>query len=181
MNFSDQPPSKHWAALKYQGEILAEVWFKPEGEPLALSFRIPQKSFQIPGIGERLTTESLLKAVNITKEEVESWRHGDSSHSGMDGSDTELNHAVAPPTQDDCDLSIHVRLKPPPQAIAPKDSCAQEISQAKWQDLEARWKTILGLEATIDSLRQRMEGLRTEMEASSKKTLATEEKANALN
>ena len=52
VNFSEQPPSKQWAALKYRGEKFAEVWFKPEGQPLALTFRIPQASFQIPGMGD---------------------------------------------------------------------------------------------------------------------------------
>ena len=75
MNFSEQPPSKQWAALKFRGEKIAEVWFKPEGEPFALTFRIPQASFQIPGMGQRLTTENLLKAVGLATEEVESWRH----------------------------------------------------------------------------------------------------------
>ena len=83
MSFSEQPPSKEWAALKYKGERIAEVWFKPEGEPLALTFRIPQKSFQIPGMGQRLTTENLLKAVAIATEEVESLHHECASHSGM--------------------------------------------------------------------------------------------------
>ena len=87
MNFSEQPPSKEWAALKLKGETLAEVWFKPEGEPLALMFRIPQKSFQ-SGTSPGLTTENLLRAVGIATEEVESWRHGDVSHSGMSGAAT---------------------------------------------------------------------------------------------
>src|SRR2546430_5966268 len=86
VNFSEQPPSKQWAALKYRGEKLAEVWFKPEGEPFGLTFRIPRESFQIPGMGQRLTTETLLKAVAIGIDEVESWRHGGVSHPGMNGS-----------------------------------------------------------------------------------------------
>src|SRR5712692_7676877 len=82
MNFSEQPPSKEWAALKLRGETLAEVWLKPEGEPLALLFRIPQNSFQIPGMGQRLTAENLLKAVAIATEDVESWRQGGVSDGG---------------------------------------------------------------------------------------------------
>src|ERR1700733_6748959 len=74
VNFSEQPPSKQWAALKYRGEKFAEVWFKPEGEPFDLTFRIPQRSFQIPGMDQELTTENLLKAVGVATEEVESWR-----------------------------------------------------------------------------------------------------------
>ena len=77
MIFFDQPPSKEWATLKYKGEKFAEVWFKPEGEPFALTFRIPHKSFQTPGISQLLTIENLLKAVNIVQDEVESWRKKD--------------------------------------------------------------------------------------------------------
>src|ERR1700757_5262482 len=97
VNFSEHPPSKEWAALKYRGETIAEVWFKPEGEPFALTFRIPQQSFQIPDMGQLLTTENLLGAVGIANEEVESWRHGGVSHPGMDGSNPELGHPLPQP------------------------------------------------------------------------------------
>src|SRR5215469_10829775 len=107
MNFSEQPPSKEWAVLKYKGEKIAEVWFKPEGEPFALTFRVPQKSFQIPDMGQLLTTENLLGAVAIANEEVESWRHGDVSHFGMDGSNPELGHPLSPPPQDATYLTIY--------------------------------------------------------------------------
>ena len=179
MNFSEQPPSKQWAALTYRGEKFAEVWFKPEGEPFALTFRIPQKSFQIPGMGQRLTTENLLKAVGLATEEVESWRHEGASHSGMNGSNSELRCPLPPP-QDVTHLSVYVSLKPPPQAVAPNESCEPAIPEAKWQDLEARWNIILGLEASVETLRISMESLRAEMEASSRKTLTSEEKVHAL-
>src|SRR5262249_1842382 len=78
-------------------------------------------------------------------------------------------------------LTIHVGLKPPPQAVVPNKSGEQEIPEAKCQDLEARWNAILGLEATIDTLRISMEGLRAEMEGSSSKMLTADEKLNALN
>jgi hypothetical protein len=181
VNFSEQPPSKQWAALKYRGETIAEVWFKPEGEPFALTFRIPQESFQIPGVGQRLTAENLLKAVAIATDEVESWRHGGASHSGMSGPDPELGHPLPPPPQDDTHLIIYVSLKPPPQAVAPDESREPEAPSAKWQDLEARWKAIEVLEATVDTLRQRMESLLAEMEGSLKKTLTADEKVHALN
>ncbi|HEY7427381.1 MAG TPA: hypothetical protein VH682_24315 [Gemmataceae bacterium] len=181
MNFSEQPSSKQWAALKYRGEKIAEVWFKPEGEPFALTFRIPQQSFHIPDRGQLLTTENLLKTVAIAIEEVESWRYGDVSHSGMNGSNPELRHSLPPPPQDVTHLNIYVSLKPTPQIVAPQENCEPEVPSAKWQDLEARWNAILGLEATIDTLRQRIESLRAEMEASSRKTLTTEEKVHALN
>src|ERR1700722_3966320 len=122
MNFSEQPPSKQWAALKFRGEKFAEDWFKPEGEPLALTFRIPQKSFQIPGMSQQLTTENLLKAVTVVPEEVESWPQGDVSHSGLDGSDPELGSPLPPPAPDVDHLDIYVRLKPPPQDVAGTES-----------------------------------------------------------
>jgi hypothetical protein len=181
VSFFEQLPSKQWAALKYRGERIAEVWFKPEGEPFALTFRIPQKSFQIPDVGQGLTTESLLRSVAIATEEVESWRHGDVSHPGMGGSNPELRRPLPPPPQDVTHLNVYVSLKPPPQVVAPKESGEPEIPSEKWQELEARWNAILGLEATIETLRLRMEGLRAEMEASSKERLTTDEKVHALN
>src|SRR5947209_6677902 len=86
VTFAEQPPSKQWAALKYGGEKIAEVWFKPEGESSALTFRILRESFHAPGLDQRLTVENLLKAVAISTEEVDSWRHGDAVHAGMNGS-----------------------------------------------------------------------------------------------
>jgi hypothetical protein len=180
VNFSEQPPSNQWAALKYRGDRFAEVWFKPEGQPFALTFRIPQESFQIPGMGQRLTAENLLKAVGIATEEVESWRHDGASPSGMDGPGSELGHPLPPPPQDVTHLNLYVTLKPPPRAVAPPESCAPEIPEAKWQDLEARWKAILGLEASMDTLRMSMEALRGELEASSRKPLTADEKTHAL-
>ena len=94
LNFSEQPPSKQWAALKYRGEKFAEVWFKPEGEPFALTFRIPQSSFHIPGMDQLLTAENLLKAVGITAEEVESWHHEGASPSGTNGPDSDLGRPL---------------------------------------------------------------------------------------
>ena len=174
MNFSELPPSKQWAALKYRGERFAEVWFKPEGEPLALLFRIPRESFRIPGMAEQLTIQNLLKAVAIEPEDVESWVYGDVSHSGMHGSNPDLRNALAPPPPDVTHLEIHVRLNPPLQAVARNEHGELELSSAHWEDLKARWKAILGLEATIDTLRMSMEGLLLEMEASLKKTLTIE-------
>jgi hypothetical protein len=180
VNFSEQPPSKQWASLKYRGEPFAEVWFKPEGEPYALTFRIPQKSFQIPGVGQRLTAENLLKAVGLATEEVESWRHEGASHSGMNGSNSELGHPLPAPPQDVPHLNLYVSLKPP-QAVAPTESTEPEVPEAQWQTLESRWNAILALEASMDTLRISMESLRAEMEASSRRSLTSEEKVHALN
>ena len=177
MNFSERPPSKQWAALKYRGEPFAEVWFKPEGEPFALKFRIPQKSFQIPRMGQLLTTENLLKAVAIAAEEVESWRDGTVSCSGI----AELRLPLAQPPQGLTHLEIYVSLKPPLQVVAPDKSSETQIPPEKWQHLEARWKVLLGLEASIDTMRIGMDGLRAELESSFKRTLTADEKLNALN
>jgi hypothetical protein len=168
VNFFEQPPSKQWATLKYRGEMFAEVWFKPEGEPFVLTFRIPTENFHFPGIASQLTIENLLKAIGISLQEVESWRDGDVSHSGASASDSELKNPLPTPPQDVAHLDIHVRLKPPTQ-----------MSSAKWQDLDARWKAILGLEATIETFRISMEALLTEMENLLQKTLTIEEKSYA--
>jgi hypothetical protein len=179
VNFSEQPPSKQWAALKYKGEKIAEVWFKPKGEPFVVAFRIPKESFQIPGMREQLTLENLLKAVAIVPEEVESWRHEDLSHSGMHGSNPLFRNTLPPPPQHVTHLEFYVCLKPPPQPVAHNETGELEISSAKWQDLETRWKTILSMEATMDTLRITMEGLLIEMEALWKKPLTMEEKTYA--
>jgi hypothetical protein len=181
VNFSEQPPSKQWAALKYRGEKFAEVWFKPKGEPIALMFRIPEGSFQIPGMGQRLTPENLLKAVGIAMEEVESWRHGGASPSAMDVASSEPEQPLPPPPPDLTHLTLYVRLKPPPQAVAPVECGEPESPEARWQDLEGRWKAVLDLEGSMDTLRISMEALRAEMEASTTKTLTTEEKVHAFN
>jgi uncharacterized protein YoxC len=177
MNFSEQPPSKQWAALKYRGEKFAEVWFKPDGEPFSLTFRIPRESFQIPALSSLLTTENLLKAVAIPPEEVDSWRHGDESRSGANGADPELGQPLPPP--DDDHLHIHVSLKSP--QVAGEATVDPDSPEAKWNDLKGRWRAILGVEGSIDNLRLTVEGIQTEMVSAAKQTLMTEEKVNALN
>ena len=112
----------------------------------------------------------------VSKEEVESWRNGDITHSGMDGSN---RRTTATATAKRSHVSIHVS-----EAAAP-DRCPQDSNErnslGKWQDIEARWKTILGMEIAMDGLRQRMEGLLAEMESSLNRALTSEEKVNALN
>src|SRR5262249_9362633 len=147
--FSKLPPSTQWAALMFRGERFAEVWLKPEGQPFSLTFRIPQKSFQIPGMGQRLTMENLLKAVGIAPEEVESWHHEGGQHSSANESVPSLNVPLSPPAQDAPHLILSVSLKPP-QTAGHHESGAPEIDEAMWQFLEDRWKLILGLEASLD-------------------------------
>ncbi len=179
MNFSEQPPSKQWTAMKYRGEKFAEVWFKPEGEPFALSFRIPRSSFHIPGIDQLLTTENLLMAVGLSAEEVESWHHDGASHAGISGSPEELAQPLPLPPQDVNLLNLHINLRQP-QTVVPSDDDSPEIPEARWQDLEARWNAVLGLEASIDTLRISMEILRSEMEGSIRHMLSADEKVHAL-
>jgi hypothetical protein len=181
VNFAEQPPSKQWAALKHKGETIAEVWFKPEGEPFTLAFRIPGQSFQIPGVGQQLTVDKLLKAVGIAAEEVESWRHEGAPQPVSNGPDSELGRPLSPPPQDVTHLTLYVSLKPPPQAVAPDEGAGPEVPEEKWQHLEARWNAILGLEASIDTLRMSMESLRNEMESSARRSLTADEKVHALN
>jgi hypothetical protein len=175
VNFSERPPSNQWAALKYRGEKLVEVWFKPQGEPFALTFRVPQTSFHLPGVGQFLTPENLLKAVGIAAAEVESWHHEGQSQSAA----PELGRPLSPP--DAAHLTIHVRLKSPLQAVAATAGGEADIPEARWQDLEARWDAVLRLEASVDTLRISMEALRGEMEAATRKMLTADEKVHALN
>jgi hypothetical protein len=195
VKFSEQPPSKQWAALKYRGETAAEIWFKPEGDPFAVMIRIPQRSFQIPDISQRLTADNLLRAVGITAEEVESWRHEGASDCAENGSPSELQQPLLPPAEEVSHLTLYVQLKPPaeaaaqessepeaPEAAGPTESGEQpEVAEEKWQELEARWKTILEMEASLDTLRISMEGLRGEMETASRTTLMGDEKIHAFN
>jgi hypothetical protein len=164
----------------FRGEPFAEVWFKPEGQPFALTFRLPQSSFHLPGMDQRLTIENLLKAVGVAADEVESWRDDDASRSCPTGPGSELGRPLSPPPQDVTHLNLYVSLKPPPQTVVPDEGREPEIPEATWQFLEERWKLILGLEAGVDNLRMSMEGLRTEMENASRATLTLEVKVNAL-
>jgi hypothetical protein len=181
VNFKEHPPSTQWAALKYRGETIAEVWFKPAGEPFALALRVPGESFQLPGLGQLLTMDNLLKAVGIATEEVESWRREGASQPGTRGPDAELNAPLSPPPPDQTHLNLYVRLKPPPPDAPPGEGRAPEVPEEKWQHLEARWDAILRLEASMDTLRLSMESLRSEMEAAARQSLTADEKVHALN
>lgn len=156
MRFSEHPPSKHWAVLKYRGERFADVWFKPEDDPHAVTFRIPQDSFHIPGMRDQLTIENLVRAVGISPDEVESVRP-----------DLDVATPLAPPGEETGFLEVVVRMKQ--NADAP----------AMWEELESLWKAILGQEAAMDTLRISMESLLNEMEAAWRKPLSMDEKTYA--
>jgi hypothetical protein len=181
MKFVDQPPSKQWVGLKFRGQDFAGVWFKPEGDPHALTFRIPRTSFDIPGMDQLLTTENLLKSIGIATGEVESWRLGETIHAGEDGSNAAFSELIAAPSADEEHLDIHLTLKSDPEATPAQAAPVPEVTQTRWQDLEARYKAIVSLEATMEGLRQRMESLRAEMEGAARKSLTGEERVHALN
>jgi hypothetical protein len=172
VNFLEQPPSTQWVGLKFRGEKFADVWFKPEGEPFALTIRIPQASFHLEGIGPLLTAENLVKAIGVPLETVDSWHRGDG-----DATNSELASPLKPP-QEATHLEVIVRMKPPAPAAGPTDNAV--FTPEKWRDFQARWTAILGMEATIDSMRKNLESLRVEMEGALKKSLNTEEKLHAL-
>ena len=160
VNFSEQPPSKQWAALKYRGEKFAEVWFKPEGDPLALTFRIPSESFQLPGMAQLLTIENLLKVVAIAPEEVASWRHGSDSTPGLGEAHAEPGQPLLPPPPGVPDLTIAVSLRPSPPVVPSEPGQESGNLLERLQELQSRWNAILGLEGAINALRQRAEGFR---------------------
>jgi hypothetical protein len=166
--------------LTFRGERIAEVWFKPDGEPWALVFRIPQSSFHDPGTGQRLTAEALLKAVAIAPDEVRSWICGTAAFSAPDDLGPNLTSPLPQPPHDVTHLEVYVRLKPTPEPVAPELADELTVVPAEWRDLEARWKAVLGLEAAVDTMRKNAEGLRAGLEASMRWTLTADEKVNAL-
>jgi hypothetical protein len=181
LNFYDKPPSTQWARLSHQGEPFAEVWLKPEGEPLGLMIRIPQMSFHNPAISEHLSIENLLKAMGLSVGEVESYLPDDGSQLGLPGYVAQLYLPLQPPPEHVSHLYLHVRLFPPIQEEAPSEGPVPADIMAKWRKLEARWNTILAMEVTIDTLRLRMEHLRAEVESASNKSMTSEEKMHAMN
>jgi hypothetical protein len=177
VNFSERAPSSEWEPLPHSGGEGAEAWFKPDGEPRTVVFRVPESRFQVEDITQQLTLEDLLTAAAVPAGDVDSWQFLDETHSGLDGTNLELKRLLPPPPPGETHLTVHVRLKPPAAGTAAGD---QEIPPEKWQALDAVWKGILGLEAAIDALRLSMDGLRIEMESSFKKTLNVDEKVHCL-
>jgi hypothetical protein len=180
VNFSERLPSSEWEPLEHPREEIADAWFKPEGDPLALVFRVPRSRFQVADLSQLLTVEDLLTAAAVANEEVDSWEFRDEAHSGMDGTNLELKRVLPSPPPDETHLTVRVRLKPPGRAAARTDGGAPDVPPEQWQALDALWKSILGLEAAIDALRLSLDGVRIEMEAAFKKSLNVDEKVHAL-
>jgi hypothetical protein len=162
--------------LTQRGEGIAEAWFKPDGDPLTLVFRVPEGRFQVEDITQQLTVEDLLTAASIPVEDVDSWQFRDESHAGLGGTNLELKRLLPPPPPGEPHLTVRVRLNPPAGA----EGGAPGVPTEEYQALEALWKTILGLEASIDAVRLGMDGLRMEMEAAFKKQLTADEKVHCL-
>jgi len=134
----------------------------------------------MPGIGERLTTENVLKAVGIATDEVESWGQGEAADPGPLDYHGDFSEPLPAPPDGCTHLIVHVRLKQAAPAAASNDGNVSEISPEKWQDIEGRWKAILGLEAAMDTCRRSMEGLVLELQSALKRPLAADEKVHAL-
>jgi hypothetical protein len=162
------PPSNHWAAVKHRGETLAEVWFKPDGQPWALTIRIPASSFTLPGLAPLLTPQNLLRSVGIAATEVAAC-----SCDGTAG--TDLYAAIPAPSRDVAHVTLTLQLRPP---AAPGESL---FTEAQWQDLQARWNNILIQEASLETLRITVEGVRSELEGLGRQQLAGIDKFHASN
>lgn len=173
MSFPEQVPPDGWTALERAGEEIAQVRFAPEGEPPALAFRVPRSRFLLD-LTEQLTVEDLLTAAAIPAERVESWRVGDESHDGRDGTNPELKHLLPPPPPGANHLLIRVRLNPAARAAGP------DVPPETWQVLDVLWKSILVLEAGIDACRLGLDGLRAELDGAFKRSLHVDEKVHAL-
>lgn len=180
MTFSEREPSSKWAALEYKGVALAEVWFKPDGDPLALHFRIPTGRPETTTVRSRLTVGALLKGVGVVADEVESCRLDGAADTGADEADLALNQPLPPNPPDGSSLTVRVRVKPPARAEVHATPSEEVIPLEKWQDLESRWKAVMTLEAGITSLRMSVESLRTELEGAFRQSLTLEEKNYAL-
>lgn len=119
VNSAEPPPSARWAALNYQGNLIARVLFDPEDEAFSVRFRIPADTFRIPGVSQLLTLLNLLKAVGIAAEQVDSWRQGDVSKVGMGGSNPELKRTLAPPPPGASHLDVDVCLTRAEASVGP--------------------------------------------------------------
>lgn len=179
MKIAAREPSSKWAALKHDGEVVAGVWFKPDGDPLALKFRIPQSRAEVSDFRSRLTLETLLKAVGVATEEVESWRLDDADPVTPEAAHV-LSQPLPPVPADAPHLTVHVRLKALAPAVPPIERSDEDIPLERWQDLESRWKAVMTLEAGVTSLRMSVESLRAELEGAFRQSLTLEEKNYAL-
>jgi hypothetical protein len=166
VNFPEQPPSTRWAALTFRGAKLAEVWFKPEYDPSAVLFRVPRATFDLAGVGPRLTADSLLKAVGLPAGGVEAV---------LVGADPGPELLEPLPRPDADHLEVLVRLKPPET-----DATDGPETAAGWDDLDAVWKSVLTIEAAVEAARKMVEGVKAEVESAARRSLAGDDKVYAL-
>lgn len=170
---AEMESSTDWATLTYDGDIVAEAWTMPDGDASTVVFLVPRARLESSEDRMPVTIDILLQAAGIPSVDIDSWRLGDDSLAG--DADSDRTTPLPLPTEDDDQLTIHVRLKPPPV-----DGGVEDVPLERWQALDLLWKAILSLESAIDTARMGMESLRNEMDSASKRPLAVEEKLNAL-
>ncbi|HMO36317.1 MAG TPA: hypothetical protein PKA06_09760 [Gemmatales bacterium] len=181
MKFAELPPSRQWSTLKYQGEIIAEVWFKPEGESELLTIRVPHSAVSSPVIQPLLTIANLLKSMGLSPEEVETIYGEDESKTKLSSYAITLKEPLAPFPESIDTLYLQVLFKATEATLNPSSITTTEVNQSLGQTISMLWNSILGIESTVDSLRQRMESLRGEMESVTKASLTSDEKLHAPN
>lgn len=181
MSFAEIDCSLQWGNLSFQGEVFAQVWFKPASMPNGLTFRIPQATFHHPAISPHLTIGNLLKAIGLDADAVQTWRTSDEAQNEIANYHVELLQPLPPLPSNTPQLYLHVLIKQPESTEAMSASSDPKQALIKWQELQARWNNILGMEVTIDTLRQRMESLKSEIESESARAMTTDEKLNSLN
>lgn len=175
VNFGDRPPSTKWATLTHKGEVVAEAWLKPNGDPHALTFRIPQDPSPASDLRRRLTSETLLRSVGVPAEDV-AWLRAEEVGDGV----ADLRQPLPPAPPGAPYLTVRVRLKPPAPPSPPVEPSGDDIPLEQWQDLDARWQAVLALEAGITALRMSADGLRAELESAARGGLTSEDKMHAL-
>jgi hypothetical protein len=180
LDFAEVPPSRQWQALKYRGEPCAEVWFKPENQPLALAFRVPRASFDNEELAELLTAANLLGSVGISVELVDSWRIENAGGKATADAPPTLEASLPRPEEQAEQLHLLVQLKPTPKEVAQSES-PSDIPEAKWNEIESRWNAVLGLEASLETLRISVEGARAELDSASRRVLTGDDKIYAMN
>jgi plasmid stabilization system protein ParE len=180
VSFSEHPPSERWTALTFNGSRLAEVWFKPEEEPLALVFRIPRSTFENPDVIRRLTPERLLKSVGVAADDVGSWNFGSGFLPTRQNPEPVLTGPLPQPPSDAAHLEIRVRLKPPTRTDAHKETAEPAAANPEWDDLVAVWKAILVIESSVEATRKSVEGVRAEVESAARRSLTGDEKVYAV-
>ena len=167
MDFSKRAPSTKWTTLTYEGAVVAQVWFKPEGNPVGLQFLMPTRAFQLPDLENHLTMANLLKTVQIELKEIQSWTCSGIVHEGMNGTNPDFNKRIGPSSNSSDPVPIDVLLN---------SGHASEITPEQWNDLASRWDKIALLESEISRIRTEAERLCAKLDSLWNTTLTLEDK-----